>query len=262
MDAFVINLSAAKDRWDHVEKVFAPTAFSLVRVEAVDGNALTSGVAGYAERSFFRRHGRTTNLREVACYHSHIRAMRLFLDSGEEHALICEDDIALKTDPAQIVKRLLDHAGSWDIARLSGLREATGVNAIALQPGYFLRVNLGRLKGAGAYFLNRRAARKIAEQLLPMRVPFDHAIDREWVYGLNAVSVSPFPIDQTGVGFRTSIQRGPARKLSTFRRLCFTYPYQTVNEVSRWLFRIPRALVLCWGSSAERRGEAIDPISG
>jgi hypothetical protein len=79
-----------------------------------------------------------------------------------------------------------------------------------------------------------------------MRVPFDHAIDREWVYGLNAVSVSPFPIDQTRTGFRTSIQRGPAKKLSKFWRVCFTFPYQALNEVSRWLFRISRALALCF----------------
>ena len=217
------------------------------------GSALKAGVAGYSERSFFRRHGRPTNLREVACYHSHIRALRLFLSSGEEHALICEDDLALKTDPAQIVKRLLNHAGSWDIARLSGLKEATGVNAFSLQPGYFLRVNFGRLKGSGAYLLNRRADQKITDHLLPMRVPFDHAIDREWIYGLKAVSVSPFPIDQSGTGFRTSIQRGPARKLSKFRRLCFTYPYQALNEVSRWLFRIPRALALCFGARFAHR---------
>jgi glycosyl transferase family 25 len=173
--------------------------------------------------------------------------LRLFLSSGEEHALICEDDVAFKTDPARIVKRLLNHAGSWDIARLSGLKEATGVNAFSLEPGYFLRVNFGRLKGAGAYLLNRQAAQKITAHLLPMRVPFDHAIDREWVYGLKAVSVSPFPIDQCGTGFRTSIQCGATKKLSTFRRFCFTYPYQVLNEVSRCLFRIPRALALCFG---------------
>jgi GR25 family glycosyltransferase involved in LPS biosynthesis len=70
-----------------------------------------------------------------------------------------------------------------------------------------------------------------------MRVPFDHAIDREWVYGLRSFSVQPFPISQTQAGFRSSIQKGPSGKLPKWRRWLTTYPYQVVNELSRYTSR-------------------------
>jgi hypothetical protein len=80
--------------------------------------------------------------------------------------------------------------------------------------GYDLCVNFARLKGAGAYVLDRRAARAFATGLLPMWLPFDHAIDREWAFGLRAAYVQPFPISQVEKRFRSSIQSGPSRRLS------------------------------------------------
>jgi glycosyl transferase family 25 len=237
LQAFAINLGRAPERWRHVEQLFAQTGYPLVRVDAVDGATLAQQTPEYAERSFFRRHSRSTNLLEVGCYLSHLRALEMFLATSDRHALICEDDVELCAGATRAIEALMRVASTWDIARLSGLKEAPGVNALRLSAGYFLRVNLGRLKGAGAYIVNRRAAQKLVRHLRPMRVPFDHAIDREWVCGLSAVSVSPFPIDQTGSHFRTSIQRGPARKLSSSRRFAFTYPYQGFNEISRWFFR-------------------------
>jgi hypothetical protein len=85
-----------------------------------------------------------------------------------------------------------------------------------------------------------------------MKVPFDHAVDREWFYGLRAVSVQPFPVSQTEAGFKTSIQRGPARRLGTMRRLLSTYPYQAANEGTRWLFRLMEVLRVSLSHSLSR----------
>lgn len=242
MNAFVINLPEATERWEHVEKVFAATEYPLIRVEAVDGSRLATSTSSYAERSFLRRHGRSTNWREVGCYLSHVRALEMFLATGHEHALICEDDIDLLEGAAPAIEGLLRLAGEWDLARLSGLREPAGFNARPLGGRYFMRVNFGRLKGAGAYLVNRKAARQLVPHLLPMRVPYDHALDREWVCGLRAVSISPFPVDQQSGAFRTSIQLGPSGKLSSLQRIAFTFPYQAFNEACRWLFRAAHSL--------------------
>ena len=244
MQAFIINLASAPERWRFVQQIFSGSPLELVRVEAVDGSALAFPIRGYSERLYRFFHGRTTNPREVGCYLSHVRACELFLASGEEHGLICEDDLTLSEGFDEVIAGLLAVSGGWDIARLTGLRENSGVRAIRLSPTHWIRVHLGRLKGAGAYLINRAAARSIVQKLLPMRLPYDHAMDREWCYGMRTVSVSPFPASQVESKFPTSIQRGSMRKLSWLRRCASTYPYQVVNEVSRWIFRAIQLLRL------------------
>ncbi len=97
---------------------------------------------------------------------------------------------------------------------------------------------MGRLKGAGAYLIDRRAAETLLARLLPMRLPYDHAIDREWFWGLRAGYILPFPVSQTENDFDSQVQPGIWPRLSRTRRCLTTYPYQAVNEMSRWLFRV------------------------
>jgi glycosyl transferase family 25 len=245
--AFVINLDSAGDRWATAERNFTATGLDFIRVPAIDGTRLELPVSGYSEPLFRRRHGRTTNLREVGCYLSHVRALEMFLESEAEYGLICEDDVTFHGDFSAVLESLCRSCTHWDIARLSGLGKGSAIRAIPLRGPHYLCINLGRLKGAGAYVVSRRAAYALVRSLLPMKVPFDHAVDREWFCGLRAVSVQPFPISQTESGFRTSIQRGPARRLGGWRRMISTYPYQAVNEMARWLFRLLEILrIFLW----------------
>jgi glycosyl transferase family 25 len=97
---------------------------------------------------------------------------------------------------------------------------------------------VGRIKGTGAYVVSRTAAKQFVDHLLPIKLPYDHALDREWFWGLNAVCALPFPISQTDRLFRSSIQKHSQPKLSRARRFATTYPYQAFNEVSRYIFRL------------------------
>ena len=237
MKAYVINLDSAPDRWEHMLHAFEGTSFSLVRIPAVSGKELKLPIPEFDEEKFRRRHGRLTNIFEVACYLSHIKALKAFLDSGESHAMICEDDLYPKKDGLQAINRLMETARCWNIARLTGLSPGKPLKITSLGHGYFLNVQIGRLKGCGAYIVDRRAAGAFLKMLLPMWLPYDHAFDREWVFGLRATSISPFPISQTEEVFASGIQGNSERKLPSKERWRSTYPYQIVNEISRWLSR-------------------------
>ena len=83
MKAYVINLTSRTDRWDSVEKQGEALGISLIRVDAVSKDEtlsepfVTSAVA--------------------AAWYSHRKAMNMFLASGDEYALILEDDFLLRT---------------------------------------------------------------------------------------------------------------------------------------------------------------------
>jgi len=235
--AFVINLDSAKDRWTHIEASFAKTQFQLQRVPAVDGNLISLPAKDYAESCFRRFHGRGTNPYEVACYWSHVKAIQAFLETGDEYGLICEDDIVLGPELDAVVAEAVRLGRYWNVLRLTGLSNGKAVKLKNLHENYFLSIHAGRLKGAGAYIVDRQAAEAYAKRLLPMWLPFDHAVDREWFFGLSAASITPFPISQTDGKFRTSIQRHSAAKLTRWQRWASIYPYQAFNEITRWAFR-------------------------
>lgn len=244
MRAFVINLDAATDRWTFMQKSFAGSQLTLTRVPAVNAAQLSLPHPDYAERLYHLFHGRATNLRELACYLSHLRAMEMFLATGEEHAVIAEDDLVLRPDFDAVLECGLRHAGHWNILRLSGLKTGHPVTLARLDAKHRLCANLGRLKGAAAYLLDRRAARALLTRLLPMRLPYDHALDREWRWGLHAAYILPFPASQTESEFLSSVQPGTYPKRSRLQRSLTTYPYQAANELSRWLHRGAHALWL------------------
>ena len=235
--AFIINLDSATDRWAFIQKSFAGSQLVLGRVSAIDRTEVNLSDARYSERLYRCFHGRTPSVRELACYLSHLKAIEAFLATDEEHALIGEDDLVFRPDFDAALAAAMQYMHSWNILRITGLSRGHPARLVRLIGDYSLCVNLGRLKGAGAYVIDRIAAATFLAQLLPMRLPFDHAFDREWAMGLRAAYISPFPASQSESPFLSSVQPGTYPKLSWTRRCFTTYPYQASNELTRWFFR-------------------------
>jgi glycosyl transferase family 25 len=220
-------------------RAFHPTGIRLVRVPAVDGASMQTQSDGFDPAGYRRLHGREINLFEVACYFSHIKALRAFLDNGDDDAaLILEDDVTPLPSMDAAIQDALRYLPTWSIIRLSGLSDGSPLRVEPLSGAHALCINLGRLKGAGAYMITRAAARQMVDHLLPVTLPYDHAMDREWLWNLKAACILPFPISQTGALFRSSIQHNSKPKLGNAIRFCGTYPYQAFNEVNRFFFRL------------------------
>jgi len=238
MRAFIINLDSATDRWAFIQASFAKSQLVLSRVSAVDGAGIRLPDARFSERGYHRWHGRSSsNVRELACYLSHLKALKEFLATDEEHALIGEDDLVLRPGFDAALDAALRYACHWNILRLTALSPGRPLPLVRLCGDYSLCVSLSRLKGTGAYVIDRAAATAFLARLLLMWLPYDHAFDREWAMGLRAVYISPFPASQTESGFLSSVQPGTHPRLSRTRRILTTYPYQVSNETMRWFFR-------------------------
>ncbi|MGI8955828.1 MAG: glycosyltransferase family 25 protein [Chthoniobacterales bacterium] len=257
MRAFVINLDSATDRWAFIQNSFAGSALTLERVPAVGATGLRFPDIRFANIQYEKFHGRTPNLRELACYLSHLKAIDAFLATGEEHALIGEDDLVLRPDFDAALGAARHQARHWNILRLTGLSRGRPAPLVRLCGDYFLCVCLSRLKGAGAYVVDRRAATAFRAKLLPMRLPFDHAFDREWTLRLRAAYIFPFPASQTESPFLSSVQPGTYPKLSVTRRAFSTYPYQAWNESTRYFVR--GSAYLRFKLSALRRHVSVVP---
>ncbi len=233
MFAYIINMDSAVERWEHVKAAFSVTGIPFQRIPGVNGRALQFPIPEFNERLYRRRHGKLPNPGQIGCYLSHLLALDTFLESDREFGIICEDDIRPVRNLRCIVEEAIAYRNDWDILRLCGFHNSHPRPFAQLSDGYSLAVNFTRLCGTGAYMLNRRAAEILREGLKPMWLPIDHALDREWAYGLNAASIHPLPISQEDHSFESQTTPSKNEKLPAWQRYWTVLPYRAANEISR-----------------------------
>lgn len=233
---YLINLDRATERLAKLDRRLSELGLDYTRIAAVDGRALRFPHPDFSDLSYRLLHGRRRAPAEIGCYFSHIAALRAFLDSDAEHALILEDDVTFAPDFIAMMEASLARGDDWDILRLSTVNTGRAIPFSRLFGRYRLAIALTREKGAGAYMVNRRAARWLVRQL-PMRLAYDIMFDLEYLAGLRAVFVTPLPCQQI-TGEATQIQnQGPDFKLPKWRYLT-VLPYRAWLEITRLIMRL------------------------
>jgi glycosyl transferase, family 25 len=215
----LINLDRAPGRLATTGESLRANGISFNRVSAVDGAKLTLPMPGVDPELYRKCHGRTLRLGEVGCYLSHLRAMQTFLDTAHDYCVILEDD-------AQIVagaKDIIDHLTAanlhgFDVVRLQLRRWGLNFKAAQVSENHQLRVMATRVTGSMAYMINRRAAQRYLDRLLPMVVPLDHAFDRPWQLGLRIAFMMPalFTVSEDGLESQIELP-GAARAVAAKR---------------------------------------------
>ena len=241
---YVLNLDRSPDRWTEFIQSFEPIGLDIIRVTAVDGKELVLPHVDYNEHAYQLYHGKRTGSGTVGCYFSHIKALRQFLESNEEIALICEDDVSAKPELPQILNAVLSFKKHWDLLRLNCLHIPTNVSVQKLDFGYRLTVPVYWAGGTGAYLVNRKAAERIVTLSLPMYLPYDHAFEQNWRMNFTIMMVIPFPIVLNINSGHSTIQATIQEKLSFFKRYLFSplLPYRGLMTCQRWRKQIGTAL--------------------
>ena len=130
---YVINLERDVDRWESVLHETANSLFSTNRVDAINARDLP-------EQDF-------VSSGVHAAWLSHLKAMRAFLESGAELAVIAEDDFHL-TNIHELSNRIENLKGvEWDMIQLGFLKPGVDTRikiVIANTEGLIFKL-LGRL---------------------------------------------------------------------------------------------------------------------
>jgi len=251
LQTWVINLDRAPERMAGIAARLQALKLPYTRLSAVDARALTPEQhATLDEATYCRQHGMTSLPGELGCYLSHIAVMKALLASQAEFALVLEDDVGLTDSLPAVLQGLLQHANRWDVVKLSAVHRGTPQPVLALPQGHQLAVMLSRVTGSSAYLINRRAAeawlglRRPSASLLPMQLPYDHAYDRAWRFGLKQRLVVPQPClhdDQAPSTIGATSANNGQRKFPWFKRWS-TYRYRLGNEAQRLAY----GLVQTW----------------
>ena len=242
MKAYIINMPEAVSRRQHMESLFENLTISPIFVEAVVGKNLILPHKDFDEKKHRLAHGKLPNLSELGCYFSHLKAIEQFLDDEDDYALILEDDLTFDASIEALIQESLKYKHSFDLLRLSGLHNGHPFKIVGLDDKHSLACNLTRQTGAGAYLINKHAAKQFLKQLTPMWLPYDHAFDREWAFGVKTMSINPMPILQN-ITPESQINATSDYKLPRFKRISVFF-FRFYNEISRVIFRTLQVIKL------------------
>lgn len=161
------------------------------------------------------------------CCLSHLKAMERFLETDDELAMICEDDVTAKPELGAVLDAAFAYRRSWDILRLNHLKRSYRTVACAdLGGGYRLCHFFGWYPGTGAYLVNRRAAKCLLRYAYPVFLPSDHYIYRAPLFGLKTATVDPLPIHLNETSGSSTILYAQSYKYPGYIRWWTTLPYR------------------------------------
>lgn len=232
LQTFVINLKDASKRWSHMKMTLDHAGLVYTRVEAVLGKNLKEPINELNERLYNVLTGKHKSYGEIGCYLSHIKALTEFLRSNSDYALILEDDITLPEHLPELINEAIKHSQHWDLLRLSSSRDGQYIKIASMGFDSQLVYNTKVLKNTGAYVINRRAAQACIDKMLPMRLPYDVALDRDWDFGFKTTCIIPFPV--ACEDFATQINK--AKRIRRYRHTTF-HLYHLLTHIQRKMYR-------------------------
>jgi len=245
IDFYVINLDRSVDRMKQFAKDFESFPIPFIRVSGIEGQTLTIPIENYDALKFFSYVGREATPGDIGCYLSHLKVLRMFLESGKEFALICEDDAAPTPECYEAIEQAIAHSESWDLLRLYARRHEASllISYRSLTSVHNLCTSIHGMDDAAAYVVHRRAAEILVKKLVPMVCQYDNALFQGRL-GVREATVFPYCVfrhyHKSTIGYDLRRKLYPWHIVfwgGFFRRLLFLVvrcSFQCVRLFRRW----------------------------
>ncbi|GHT96634.1 hypothetical protein FACS1894122_15100 [Alphaproteobacteria bacterium] len=235
----VINLDRATERLSYVLPNISALCIPYEVVSAIDGKELSQetvesivDIESYVK--FFKM---LPEPGTIGCSLSHEKALKRFLESDNEFAVIFEDDVSF--DPAQlseIIKELMEKKHLWDIVSFELNHHGHPMKIAQLSHEKSLVFYLTNVKHAGAYMINRDTACKLLKYFYPIKMPFDHYFTRSWELGIKFCGVEPRIVEQK---FGNSqIKVSESKKIRSARILAHNFCYNVSTSIKQTAYNL------------------------
>lgn len=188
-----INLPSAEERRHAIQRQAEQLGICIQMVPAVSGAELPAD-SGYDRTARRRAYSYDLLPNEIACALSHRKALRTFLDSSAEYAVIMEDDALLAPHFNEGMRELLLHLQGWQVAKLFTsdggklyplLPQPTGACIEPVFPKKLPWVAVG-------YLYSRAAAQLVHDKMQRFWLPADAQIGHILLHeGIPTIGVTP-----------------------------------------------------------------------
>ena len=218
---WLINLPRSEDRRLRMEAQLQALGLDYQLFVAIDGRSDWDKVSKQIDMPTFEKNvGRAVMPGEVGCYLSHISVWRAFLDSEEDVALILEDDVILHDDFLVALQEAVANTDRWDMLKLNRIRAKFPVRQSTIG-AYHLDAFIGTFTGMGAYLVTKPCVMRLLADMLPIRRPIDHHLDRVNLRYFRHFAIQPFPshVDDKGTSTITGTGFNQVRKFPIYQRI-------------------------------------------
>jgi glycosyl transferase family 25 len=206
-----------------MKKEFEKCNISFQRIDAVDAKDLRP-----TDYIINNKYDRDLLPGEIACYLSHIKTLRTFLQTDRNFALIIEDDGMLPVDLKNSIEETLaqyenlSKKHQWDVLKLNSRRRYIEIQKVEKTPYFIGACGTSIPITTIAAIWTRKGAEKFLAKCIQnqpiIKRPIDCELQHPWeydllIYNLLPSLISSFPMD-------SQIQFDPSkRKADLFRQI-------------------------------------------
>lgn len=204
---FVISLPDREDRRKALMENWGAAAKSI---QWIDGIRCAAEDIAWTEMKGMEAYGNKENLKgdyvigAVGCKRAGIAALRAFIASGAETALICEDDSHWMINAEKVIARALQEVpADWDLLYFSAIQKSPYV---AVSP-FWMRITGARM--TSAIIWKRETAMRLLPELEACDCEWDFFLQRQHAT-LQAYAMRPMPAYQAAsfsdiLGYHTQV---------------------------------------------------------
>lgn len=174
MKCYLINLALSLDRLEYMASQFNRLGLQFVRVEAVNGRALSAQYL--ASMNKFSKHWPVQlSPAEIGCFLSHRKCLEQVAANEDAFGAIFEDDIRISIGASNLLSS--DH---WiphgaDIVKIDSYgHEVLISRPVRTENAYSITHLRSRHLQTGGYIVSKEAARKLLLQMNRVPAPVDH----------------------------------------------------------------------------------------
>jgi glycosyl transferase family 25 len=210
---FLINLDRSAPRLRRMTERLEKLGLTFERIPAVEGSSLTESEKETLNPPRFWQNRKSPY--EIACYASHLKAMRLIVNRQLPRAIILEDDAMFDDDFGVWARSDCPLPEGTDILKLEGFGALNTIKIpIACYNKRTINFAYKSSGGAAAYLITLTGAKKALEKLNIVRGQIDDDLFGYWKNGLKIYEVFPFPARQDGIDQATLRDSNVKRPLS------------------------------------------------
>ncbi len=228
--SYLINMDKATERLNLVLPSIEQLGFPVKRIAAVDGRSLGDNLDFVDKETYKNYFKMYPELGTIGCALSHEKALREFLKSDNEFAIVCEDDVEFDADKLRAaIKNAVSHKEFWDVIGLELAHSGTPIQVT----GNFV-CYLSNVKHTGCYMINRYAAQQYLQKFYPIKMPFDHYYTATWEFNIKFLGIEPRLVKQRGLSsqIKTSTKPDKIRTLSVLiKNASFNIKREIVNFI-------------------------------
>lgn len=243
--AYVINLDRSVDRWENISSRARKHGVDLIRVSGVDASLIPADRRECLDvKRFSRLNGRLMLSGEYGCYRSHLKSLKLFLESDFDAAIVMEDDVDFGDDLIERSAVLLEALPGVNLVKLLNHRTRWFWRKTTTRYGDALgRCIHGPQGSTACYIITREGARKLLDSISTMSFPFDVALERSWHTGVDMLTVKSNMVSLGHLSQDTVIATR-----ADYRRHKFRGPKRIVTHLFRAVDYARRVRYVVWKS--------------